>query len=151
MYADDEVDYDYTPHSPGLDHVEQSAAPPPGRPKYLDHLWVLEGQSQVGGGVHTRFPTARNGEPDSGKFPHLLHQLPSRLRGGCKEDFVAGVAFAVTLWDSCNPVIVDMADSSSIKQDQRRRDETKFEYVAVWDNRLLARRALYFLSHFCSY
>ncbi|CAK4691407.1 unnamed protein product [Aphanomyces euteiches] len=171
MFADDEVDYDeYTPPSPDLGRREQSTAPPPVRPKYLDHLWVLEGQSQPGGGVHTRcqasntgcelafdelpgFTAVRNGTPDPGKFHDLLAQLPSRLRGGSKEDFVAGVAFAVTLWETCNPVIVSMAEWPSINQ--RRfgvmrpfvpvspcRDETTFEYVAIWANRLLARMAL---------
>ncbi|KAF0729748.1 hypothetical protein Ae201684P_015457 [Aphanomyces euteiches] len=128
MFADDEVDYDeYTPPSPDLGRREQSTAPPPVRPKYLDHLWILEGQSQPGGGVHTRcqasntgcelafdelpgFTAMRNGTPDPGKFHDLLAQLPSRLRGGSKEDFVAGVAFAVTLWETCNPVIVNMAE-----------------------------------------
>ncbi|KAH9105852.1 hypothetical protein AeMF1_018436 [Aphanomyces euteiches] len=111
MFADDEVDYDeYTPPSPDLGRREQSTAPPPVRPKYLDHLWILEGQSQPGGGVHTRFTAMRNGTPDPGKFHDLLAQLPSRLRGGSKEDFVAGGAFSVTLWGKCNPVIVNMAE-----------------------------------------
>ncbi|CAK4288014.1 unnamed protein product [Aphanomyces euteiches] len=165
MFVDDEVDYDeYTPPSPDLGRREQGTAPPPVRPKYLDHLWVLEVQSQPGGGVHTRcqasntgcelafdelpgFTAVRNGTPDPGKFRDLLAQLPSRLRGGSNEDFVAG--------ETCNPVIVNMAEWPLIKHDQRRfgvirpfvpvspcRDETTFEYVAIWANRLLARMTL---------
>ncbi|CAK4815667.1 unnamed protein product [Aphanomyces euteiches] len=172
MFADDEVDYDqYTPPSPDLDRREQGTAPPPVRPKYLDHLWVLEGQPQPDGCVHTRcqasntgcelafdelpgFTAVRNGTLDPSKFHNLLAQLPTRLRGGSKEDFVAGVAFAVTLWETCNPVIINMAEWALLKHDQHRfgvmrpfvpvspcRDETTFEYVAIWANRLLARMA----------
>ncbi|KAG9398244.1 hypothetical protein AC1031_014841 [Aphanomyces cochlioides] len=172
MYADEEVDYEYTPPSPDLGSREQSAAPAQGLPKYLEYLWIREGQTRLGGGVHARcqasdtgcdltsdqmpgFAASRSGTPDPGKFRDLLAQLPSRLRGESKSDFAAGVAFAVTLWESCNPVIVDMAEWPSIRQDQRRfggmrafvpvsplRDETKFEYVAIWANRRLARISL---------
>ncbi|KAG9409220.1 hypothetical protein AC1031_019478 [Aphanomyces cochlioides] len=101
------------------------------------------------------FTASRSGTPDPVKFRDLLAQLPSRLRGDSKSDFAAEVAFAVTLWESCNPVIVDMAEWPSIRQDQLRfggmrafvpvsplRDETKFEYVAIWANRMLARISL---------
>ncbi|KAG9405251.1 hypothetical protein AC1031_004359 [Aphanomyces cochlioides] len=172
MYADEEVDCEYTPPSPDLGSREQSAAPAQGRAKYLENLWIWEGQTRLGGGVHARcqasdtgcdltfdqmpgFTASRSGTPDPGKFRDLLAQLPSRLRGDSKSDFTAGVAFSVTLWETCNPVIVDMAEWPSIRQDQRRfggmrafvpvsplRDETKFEYVAIWANRMLARISL---------
>ncbi|KAG9416500.1 hypothetical protein AC1031_000900 [Aphanomyces cochlioides] len=171
MHADEEVDYEYTPPSPDLGSRDQSAAPAQGRPKYLEYLWTREGQTRTGGDVHARcqasdtgcdltfdqmpgFPASRNGTPDPGKFRDLLAQLPSRLRGESRSEFATGVAFAVTLWESCNPVIIDMAEWPSIRQDQRRyggmrafvpvsplRDETKFEYVAVWANRMLSRIA----------
>ncbi|KAG9412174.1 hypothetical protein AC1031_015111 [Aphanomyces cochlioides] len=172
MYADEEVDYEYTPPSPDLGSREQSAAPAQGRTKYLENLWIREGQTRLGGGVHAwckasdtgcdltfdqmpGFTASRTGTPDPGKFRGLLAQLPSRLRGDSKNDFAAGVAFAVTLWETCNPVIVDMTEWPSFRQDQRRfggmrafvpvsplRDETKFEYVTIWANRMLARITL---------
>ncbi|KAG9409177.1 hypothetical protein AC1031_019437 [Aphanomyces cochlioides] len=172
MYADEEVDYEYTPRSPDLGSREQSAAPAQERTKYLENLWIREGQTRLGGGVHARcqasdtgcdltfdqmpgFTASRSGTSDPGKFRDLLAQLPSRLRGDSKSDFAAGVAFAVTLWETCNPVIVDMAEWPSIRQDLRRfggmrafvpvsplRDETKFEYVVIWANRMLARISL---------
>ncbi|KAG9417077.1 hypothetical protein AC1031_001465 [Aphanomyces cochlioides] len=172
MYADEEIDYEYTPPSPDLGSREQSAAPAQGRLKYLEYHWIREGQTRLGGCVHARcqasdtgcdlifdqmpgFAAPCSGTPDPGKFRDLLAQLPSRLRGESKSDFAAGVAFAVTLWESCNPVIVDMAEWPSIRQDQRRfggmhafvpvsplRDETKFEYVAIWANRMQVRISL---------